>query len=88
MPVNVKNRFSYRSPIASGVLLVALSTLSLAGCSQTPASDEDAAEVTVIDRSDVDEASRGVTIYSEEELRRTGKPDAGTALKKLDPRIN
>jgi hypothetical protein len=77
-----------RLAISSVSVICALAVLSLAACVQTSTTNEDQTEATVINKSDIAESDGGVTIYSEEELRRTGRPDAGTALKKLDPRIN
>lgn len=88
MLAKAKTRFSSRLPITGVILLVATSILFLASCTHAPALEEGQVEETVINRSDIDESNQGVTIHSQEELRRTGKPDAATALKKRDPRIN
>ena len=88
MLTNIIRRPDGRLRIATVSVIFSTAVFSLAACVQTPATDEDQAEATVINRSDIAESDEGVTIYSDEELRRTGKSDAGTALKKLDPRIN
>ena len=88
MLTKINRRLAGRLRFLSVSVICALAVLSLAACVQTPTTNEDQTEATVINESDIAESDAGVTIYSEEELRRTGRPDAGTALKKLDPRIN
>ena len=88
MLTKINRRLAGRLAISSVSVICVLAVLSLAACVQTPTTNEDQTEATVINKSDIAESDGGVTIYSEEELRRTGRPDAGTALKKLDPRIN
>jgi hypothetical protein len=83
-----QKRFSSCLRIVSVFMIATMVTLSLTACAQTPAANDDRAKSTVIKKTDIAEPNRGVTTYSDEELRRTGKPDAGTALKRRDPRIN
>jgi len=70
--------------------LTAISVIGLfvVSCAQVPATENEEAEKTVINKSDIGASNQGVTIHTEEELRRTGEADPAKALKKRDPRIN
>jgi hypothetical protein len=70
--------------------LIAISVMSLfvVSCAQVPASESEEAEKTVINKSDIGASNQGVTVHTEEELRRTGETDPAKALKRRDPRIN
>ena len=77
-----------RSSRRSTMLCVIISTCILTACAQTPTKGEESAQTSVIKESEINEPTPDVAVYSDEDLRRTGKQDAGKALKKLDPRIN
>ena len=74
--------------IFTRLIAIFVTSLFVVSCAQVPAGENEETEKSVIDKSDIGASNQGVTIHTEEELRRTGETDPAKALKKRDPRIN